>query len=122
MNPLFWPCLCHVPDNSETISRNLSLSLRFMSLTFAWGGASIRCGTAYFPLATAGFPLAEGFVPVRRRLVLAGFTGEPPKRCMDFGYRHVNLARGSREQFFYVGDFLDCQRVFPAHTKELSKK
>jgi len=61
----FYPILCHVPDNSETINRNIWNLLRFMALTFAWGPS----WSAYFRLATAGLPLPGDFVPPGARLV-----------------------------------------------------
>ncbi|MHB9072748.1 MAG: hypothetical protein ACYC6G_04405 [Desulfobaccales bacterium] len=55
----------HVPDNSETITRNNWNLLRFMALNFACGPSC----SAYFRLATAGLPATEGFVPPEARLV-----------------------------------------------------
>ncbi|MHB9073979.1 MAG: hypothetical protein ACYC6G_10680 [Desulfobaccales bacterium] len=54
-----------------------------MSLTFAWGPP----GTAYIRFAAAGLPLPELFVPPWARLVLASFTGKPPKRHKDLAAR-----------------------------------
>jgi hypothetical protein len=104
---LFCPFLCHVPDNPETISRNIWNLLRFMTLSFAWGPP----GTAYFRFATAGFPLREDFVPPRALLVLASFTGKPTRRRKASAIGKLIWPEGSGNSFFTSG-FPSLPRAF----------